>query len=84
MCQVCGKKTTFGNKIARRGRAKYLGGVGVKTTGVTRRKFLPNLRRVRVELANGTVTRMTICAKCLRSGKFKKPSARPKAEAKKA
>ena len=84
MCQECGKKTAFGNSVARRGRAKYLGGVGVKTTGVTRRTFVPNLKKVRVRLANGTVTRMTLCTKCLRGGKFHKPSPRPKLEAKKA
>jgi large subunit ribosomal protein L28 len=78
MCELCGKKTTFGNTIARRGRAKYLGGVGVKTTGITRRKFIPNLQKVRSVTANGTVKRVTVCAQCLRSGKIVKPKARPK------
>ena len=78
MCEMCGKKTTFGNTIARRGRAKYLGGVGVKTTGITRRKFIPNLQKVRAVTENGTVKRVTVCAQCLRGGKITKPKARPK------
>ena len=81
MCEKCGKKTTFGNTIARRGRAKYLGGVGVKTTGVTRRKFIPNLQKVRVKEADGTVKRIVICAQCLRTANIVKPPIRPKREA---
>jgi large subunit ribosomal protein L28 len=81
-CEICGKQTRFGNAVARRGRAKYLGGVGVKITGVTRRKFVPNLQRVRVKTANGTVKRMTICTQCIRGGKVTKPPPRPKLEAK--
>ncbi len=34
--------------MAKRGKPKYLGGVGTKITGITRRKFRPNLQRVRV------------------------------------
>src|ERR671932_43662 len=53
-CEVSGKKTSFGNHITRRGKAKYLGGVGKKTTGVSRRTFKPNLQRIHVWLPNGT------------------------------
>jgi len=42
-CAICGKRTVAGRSIATRGRAKYLGGVGIKTTGVSKRKFRPNL-----------------------------------------
>ena len=81
VCELCAKRTQVGNQIARRGRAKYLGGVGVKTTGITRRKFLPNLQRVRVQTENGTVRRMIVCTACIRSGKITKPVKRPKIEA---
>ncbi len=47
-CPVSGKKTTFGNHITERGKAKYLGGVGKKTTGISRRTFKPNLQRIHV------------------------------------
>ena len=30
VCYFTGKKTTFGNQITHRGKAKYLGGVGTK------------------------------------------------------
>ena len=78
VCEACGKRTTVGNTIARRGRANYLRVVGIKTTGITRRKFKPNLHKVKAQMANGTVRRMTLCAQCIRSGKVTKPVARPK------
>ena len=34
-CEVSGKKTSFGNHKTERGKAKYLGGVGKKTTGIS-------------------------------------------------
>ena len=75
-CEHCGKSVQFGNKIARRGMAKYLGGVGIKTTGVTRRKFKPNVQRIRIQDKDGRVRRARICTKCLRSGGFRKPMRR--------
>ena len=44
VCQITGKKTTTGNKYARRGLAKAKGGVGKKTTGITKRQFKVNLQ----------------------------------------
>jgi len=81
-CEVCGKGPAFGSSISRRGKAKYLGGVGRKVTGITKRRFHVNLQRVRVELPDGTRKRMRVCAQCLRSGKVKKRSKRvvPQAE----
>ena len=74
-CAVCGKKPSLGNQIVRRGKAKYLGGVGRKPTGITRRKFKPNLQRIQVE-HEGTVRRMRVCVQCIRSGKVKRPQRR--------
>ena len=68
VCQVCGKKATMGNSVAHRGRAKYLGGVGTKITGITRRQFRPNLQKVRVTTPNGTHKTMRVCTQCIRSG----------------
>lgn len=76
LCAMCGKKTSYGKSLAHRGRAKHLGGVGIKTTGVTRRKFKANLQKVRVQTENGTVTRLQVCAQCIRSGKVTKPKRR--------
>lgn len=75
VCEFCEKKTTFGNTIARRGLAKYLGGVGVKKTGVSRRRFEANVQLVRVEI-DGHVRRAKICTRCIKSGKVTKPKKR--------
>jgi len=74
-CDVCGKKPSLGHQIARRGKAKYLGGVGRKITGISRRRFNPNLQRIQVEV-NGTVKRMRVCVQCIRSGRIKRPTKR--------
>jgi large subunit ribosomal protein L28 len=71
-CPICGKKPSLGHQIARRGKAKYLGGVGRKITGISRRRFQPNLQRIQVEI-NGTVQRMRVCVQCIRSGRVKRP-----------
>lgn len=71
VCEVCGKGPTSGRQYARRGRPKYLGGVGVKTTGKSKRTFKPNLQRVRA-LVDGTPRRITVCAKCIRNNKIVK------------
>ena len=42
-CEVCGRKPVTGNQITTRGKAKYLGGVGTKVTGISRRTFRPEL-----------------------------------------
>jgi len=51
------------------------GGIGLHTTGITKRRFLPNIRDVRAVTPNGTVTRMKVCAACLKQGKVTKPKA---------
>lgn len=76
VCESCGKKPMYGNTISRRGLAKYKGGVGIKATGVNRRKFYPNLQKLRVEDKDGVVRRAKVCTKCLKSGMVKKPSIR--------
>ncbi len=70
-CAICGKKTTFGIKYARRGAAKAKGGSGAKISGKTGRTFKPNLQTVRADV-NGTVKRITVCTSCLSAGKVKK------------
>jgi len=71
-CAITGKKPSLGNQITRRGKAKYLGGVGRKVTGITRRKFKPNLQRVKVQI-NGTVKTIRVAASAIRSGMIQKP-----------
>jgi len=71
VCEICGKKTASGRKIARRGRAKRLGGVGIKTTGVTNRKFKPNIQKVKA-LIDGRRRTIKVCTQCIKHGKVTK------------
>lgn len=72
VCEFCGKKTQFGRSISRRGLPIKKGGVGLKTTGITRRTFKPNIQRVRAKI-NGGVRRVKICTSCLKLGRIEKP-----------
>ncbi len=67
-CPVSGKKTSFGNHKTERGKAKYLGGVGKKTTGISRRTFKPNLQRIHIWLPNGTTRYVRVATSVIRSG----------------
>ena len=71
-CDVCGKKPVVGNQYTRRGKAKYLGGVGRKPTGISRRTFRPNLQRIQCQVG-GSVQRLRVCVQCIRSGKIQRP-----------
>lgn len=75
ICAVCDKKPLTGKQIARRGISKKAGGIGLKTTGITTRRFLPNLQSVRA-LVNGGVRVIRVCTKCLKSGKVTKAPVR--------
>ncbi|HXV75682.1 MAG TPA: 50S ribosomal protein L28 [Candidatus Polarisedimenticolaceae bacterium] len=59
ICGICGKKTVFGNNVSH-------------AHNVTSRRWLPNLRRVRVRTQGGGRKRVRICTRCLRSGKVEK------------
>jgi large subunit ribosomal protein L28 len=72
VCYFNGKKTTFGNQVTHRGKAKYLGGVGTKTTGITRRSFQANIQTVRAVI-DGRVVRIKVSAKAIRQGLVVKP-----------
>lgn len=72
VCFFTGKRVLFGNAITRRGKAKRLGGVGKKVTGVTRRKFKPNIQKVHA-IINGKVRRVRVSAKAIRMGLIQKP-----------
>ncbi len=74
-CAICGKKPVLGNQYSRRGKAKYLGGVGRKVTGISRRKFKPNLQNIRVQI-DGTVRQLRVCVQCIRSGRVQRPQRR--------
>jgi len=71
-CYFTGKRTRTGRSIARRGKAKRLGGVGKKVTGITKRKFKPNIQKVRA-VVDGKVCRIKVSAKAIRMGLVQKP-----------
>ncbi|MBI4971532.1 MAG: 50S ribosomal protein L28 [Candidatus Omnitrophica bacterium] len=71
ICEICGKKPLTGRSIARRGMAKKKGGVGKKITGITRRRFLPNLQTLRASI-NGGVRRIKVCTSCIQANKVTK------------
>src|SRR6188508_519485 len=71
-CSVCGKTAQLGNQVTTRGKKKYLGGVGTKVTGISRRQFKPNLQRVRITTNKGTNTTVRVCTQCIRSGAITK------------
>ncbi len=72
VCALTGKKTSFGRSLKYRGKAKYLGGVGKKITGKTRRRFRPNLQDV-TAVIDGKPTRVKVSAKAIRQGLVVKP-----------
>ena len=72
VCEICGKRSQKGNSVETRGKAKYLGGVGTKITGITRRQFRPNLQRVKITTPNGSTRTARVCTQCIRSGMVKK------------
>jgi len=72
VCYFTGKRTRTGQTICRRGKAKYLGGVGRKITGITKRKFKANIQKVRAVI-DGKVCRVRVSAKAIHMGLVEKP-----------
>lgn len=71
VCYFTGKKPRSGKRVTRRGIAKKSGGIGLKTTGITTRRFTPNLQTVKI-IENGTVKRVRVAASYLKTGKVVK------------
>lgn len=58
ICYVCGKGPATGNRVS-------------NANNRTRRRFLPNLQRVRI-LEEGRRVRVRVCTRCLKSGAVRK------------
>lgn len=58
VCAICGKKPSFGNNRSH-------------SMVATRRRFNPNLQKVRLILG-GSPTRAYVCTRCLKAGKVEK------------
>ena len=63
-----------GNKKTERGKAKYLGGNGRNTTGISKRVYRRNLKRIQV-IENGAVVSRRVPVRLIRSGAITKPLA---------
>ena len=72
VCHFTGARTTSGNRIRYRGRAKYLGGIGLKMTSCTKRTFKPNLQDV-TAIIDGTPKRIKASARAIKQGLVVKP-----------
>lgn len=72
VCEYSGKRPHVGNKIVRRGKAKREGGIGQNVTGISKRRWKPNLQTIRIIDENGTVKRIKVCARYIKAGKFTK------------
>ena len=74
-CPFTGKRTISGRQYCKRGKAKYLGGVGRKVTSKSKRTFKPNIQKVRAVI-DGRVMRIRVSAKAIRLGLIIKPQRR--------
>ena len=72
VCEYSGKRPQVGNRVVRRGKAKREGGIGQNITGISKRRWKPNLQTVRDVDENGTVHRVKVCARYIKAGKYVK------------
>ncbi|MCL4181341.1 MAG: 50S ribosomal protein L28 [Verrucomicrobia bacterium] len=67
ICELTGKRPMKGSIIWRSGKPKREGGIGTHVTGITKRRFLPNLQRVKA-LVDGEVRYMRVSTRALKKG----------------
>ena len=72
ICAITGKRPRVGGRIIHKGVSKKAGGIGLQLVKVNKRKFRPNLQRVRVKLPSGEVKRLWVSAKAIKAGKIEK------------
>jgi large subunit ribosomal protein L28 len=72
ICAITGKRPVKGNSINRKGQSKKSGGIGTHVTSITKRKFRPNLQRIRVKLPNGGTKRLLVSVKAIKAGLVQK------------
>ena len=67
ICELTGTGPRKGSIIWRSGKAKKKGGIGTHITAITKRRFFPNLQRVKV-IVDGEVRYMRVTAKAIKRG----------------
>ena len=72
ICELTGKGPRKGSHIWRSGKAKKKGGIGTHITAITKRRFFPNLQRVKA-VVDGEVKYIRVTAKAIKQGLLVKP-----------
>jgi len=67
ICELTGKRPMKGSIIWRSGKSKKSGGIGTHVTAITKRRFFPNLQRVKA-LVDGEVRYIRVTANALKQG----------------
>ncbi len=62
-CAICGKGPVTGNNVSH-------------AHNKTRRRWLPNLQKIRMAVPGGNARQVRVCTRCIRSGAVTKPLAR--------
>ena len=68
ICSITGKRPLKGSHIWRSGKAKKKGGIGTHVTAITKRRFFPNLQRVKAILPSGEVRYIRVAVSALKKG----------------
>jgi large subunit ribosomal protein L28 len=63
VCDICGKGPVTGNTVSH-------------AHNKHRRRWLPNLQKVRVAVSGGNGRQVRVCTRCIRSGAVVKPMAK--------
>lgn len=67
VCELCGKRPGFGNKVPRLGKNAIRRRINKKT----RRRWNPNIQRVRA-IVDGSPRRLYVCTACIKAGRVTK------------
>jgi large subunit ribosomal protein L28 len=67
ICEITGRGPRKGSIIWRSGKPKKQGGIGTHITAITKRKFMPNLQRVKAVIA-GEVRYVRVSTRALKKG----------------
>ena len=67
ICELTGKRPMKGSIIWRSGKSKKSGGIGTHVTAITKRRFMPNLQRVKA-VVDGEVRYIRVSASALKKG----------------
>lgn len=75
ICELTGKGPVKGSIVWRSGKAKKKGGIGTHITAITKRRFLPNLQRVKA-IIDGQVRYVRVSTTAIKKGLIVKPPKR--------